>query len=84
MSRSIQQTVITLIQKLMGTQHLPLVALALDTRISDLGISSLGLAELVSELEQVFEVDPFEDDRSITDVVTVGDLVAAYQECVPA
>lgn len=84
MSRNVQQTVFTLVQKLLSAQRQALVELTLDTRISDLGISSLGLAELVSELEQVFEIDPFEDERSITDVVNVGDLVAAYQECVPA
>lgn len=43
------------------------------------GLNSLMLAQLLIQLESVTGVDPFGTDRSIADVRTVGDLVAAYE-----
>ncbi len=45
---------------------------------SDLGMSSLQLAELVATLEDRFGYDPFREHVPITEVRTVGDLCAAY------
>lgn len=45
---------------------------------SDLGMSSLQLAELVAALEDRFGWDPFREHVPITEVRTVGDLCAAY------
>ncbi len=43
------------------------------------GLNSLMLAQLLVQLESVTGLDPFGRERSIADVRTVGDLVAAYQ-----
>jgi acyl carrier protein len=43
-----------------------------------IGLSSLDLAILVSELELAFGTDPFAKLVPITDMRTVGDLVRAY------
>lgn len=48
---------------------------------SDLRVSSLDLAELVSNLETAFEVDPFAERVAITSLRTVGDLCDAYLSC---
>ena len=44
-----------------------------------LGLSSLQMAELVVALEMRFSIDPFSSLVPITEVRTVGDLVAAYE-----
>lgn len=43
------------------------------------GLNSLMLAQLLMQLEAATGVDPFGAERSIADVRTVGDLVAAYE-----
>jgi acyl carrier protein len=43
-----------------------------------IGLNSLMLAQLLVQLESAMGVDPFGAERSIADVRTVGDLVAAY------
>jgi len=49
-----------------------------EIRLADLGISSLDLAELISNLETVFGIDPFEEHVVITEIVNVQDLCNAY------
>lgn len=50
-----------------------------DTLSDTLGLSSLDLAILVSEMELAFDADPFAKLVPITSVRTVGDLVHAYR-----
>jgi acyl carrier protein len=47
---------------------------------SELGMSSLELARLVSVLDDKLEVDPFIELVPITSVRTIGDLVNAYKK----
>ena len=47
--------------------------------MNDFALSSMGLAELVSSLEMILEVDPFEEAFAITEMETVEDLISAYQ-----
>ncbi|UTH76453.1 acyl carrier protein [Chromobacterium sp. IIBBL 290-4] len=49
-----------------------------DTRLGEIGISSLDLAELISNLEDAFGVDPFAAKVPITSIVTIDQLCAAY------
>lgn len=60
-----------------GDQH-PITE---EVPFSDLGVSSLQLAELVSNLESSFGVDPFAERVPITSVRSVGDLCNAYLAC---
>lgn len=50
--------------------------------VDDLGFTSLAVATLIASLEEVFGVDPFQDeDVMITDVRTIGDLTRIYIKC---
>jgi acyl carrier protein len=51
------------------------------TRLSELGIASLDLAEVVSNLEAAFELDPFAEAVAITSVTDVRSLCDAYWNC---
>jgi acyl carrier protein len=58
--------------------------LSLDDALFELGLNSLMLAQLLIQLETELDVDPFEDEVSITDMRTVRDLVDAYERAVLA
>lgn len=50
--------------------------------VDDLGFTSLAVATLIASLEEVFGVDPFqEEDVMITDVRTISDLTRIYINC---
>lgn len=53
---------------------------ATDKLSDTLGLSSLDLATLVSELELALDADPFAELIPVTSIRTVGDLVQAYQQ----
>lgn len=54
--------------------------LSVKDKLSDtLGLSSLDLATLISELELALDADPFAELIPVTSIRTVGDLVRAYQ-----
>jgi acyl carrier protein len=57
------------------------LALGEDTFFSDIGIASLDLAELISSLETLFDVDPFAEKVAITSVRSVRNLCDAYLAC---
>src|SRR5262249_56725823 len=58
----------------------PVVSLSRTAKLNaNLGLSSLDLALLVSELEFELGVDPFAKLVAITSVRTIGDLVNAYR-----
>lgn len=54
-------------------------AVPADAALSDIGLNSLMLAQLLIQLESALGVDPFQEQRSITDMRTVRDLVDAYE-----
>jgi len=59
---------------------LPTVSLSRGDKLNaNLGLSSLDLALLVSELEFELGVDPFAKLVAVTSVRTIDDLVKAYQ-----
>ncbi|HKP96351.1 MAG TPA: acyl carrier protein [Fibrobacteria bacterium] len=50
--------------------------------VDDLGFASLSVAALIANLEDALGVDPFQaEDVMITDIRTIGDLCAAYTDC---
>ncbi len=49
-----------------------------------IGLSSLDLAALVAKLQRRWKIDPFLEEKTITEVRTVGDLCRAYRECIGA
>jgi acyl carrier protein len=46
--------------------------------ISDIGLTSLDMAQLVSSLELEFGVDPFADGVTVADLRTLGNIVRVY------
>lgn len=46
--------------------------------LTNLGVTSIVLAQLIMKLENEFRVSPFEDDTTIPDIRTVDDLVDAF------
>lgn len=68
------------IHAILTEKALPVRRLDPRDRLSDsLGLSSLDLAILVSELELSFGTDPFAELVPITDIRTFGDLTNAYR-----
>ncbi|MFJ6854553.1 phosphopantetheine-binding protein [Streptomyces sp. NBC_01166] len=59
-------------------------AVAPPVPLMELGLNSLMLAQLLIELEAELDVDPFEEQFSITDMRTVQDLVDAYDQALAA
>jgi len=53
--------------------------------VDDLGFTSLSVAALIANLEELFGVDPFQDeDVMITDIRTLKDLCEVYSNCMNA
>jgi acyl carrier protein len=52
-----------------------------EANFSELNVSSLELAEVISNLEATFDVDPFAEQVSITSIRSVGDVCDAYLLC---
>lgn len=50
--------------------------------VDELGFSSLIIATLIANLEEVLGVDPFQDENvMITDIRTIADLCGVYDAC---
>ena len=64
-----------------GRRHAGGIEIDERTRLSDLGITSLDLAEAISNLESVFDVDPFAEAVPITSITDVRSLCDAYLTC---
>ena len=78
-TKAIEAEIETQVHAILSEKQRPIRKLAATDKLNDtLGLSSLDLAILVSELELSFGADPFAQLVPITDVRTVGDLVRAY------
>jgi acyl carrier protein len=64
-----------------GRRHAGAIEMDESTRLSELGITSLDLAEAISNLESVFDVDPFAEAVPITSITDVRSLCDAYLLC---
>ncbi|MEU1007001.1 phosphopantetheine-binding protein [Streptomyces sp. NPDC005890] len=56
----------------------------LDDPLLTAGLNSLLLAQLLLQLEAALGVDPFAEERSITDIRTVGELIDVYEQAIRA
>ncbi|MDP4535565.1 phosphopantetheine-binding protein [Alkalimonas collagenimarina] len=75
---AILDSIIQEVATVLSEKSLPITDLQSATAFSELSLTSLDLAELISNLEARYEVDPFEELVAITSVVTFDDLAAAY------
>ncbi|HEX4914433.1 MAG TPA: phosphopantetheine-binding protein [Vicinamibacterales bacterium] len=62
-------------------RHAGVIEIDESTRLSELGLTSLDLAEAISSLESVFDVDPFAEAVAITSITDVRSLCDAYLSC---
>lgn len=80
MSSEIRARILSVIQEIAAQQNISLPEVKNEHAIvDDLGFTSLSVATLIANLEEVFGCDPFTDeDVMITDIRTVEDLCRVY------
>nr|WP_013933271.1 acyl carrier protein [Pseudoalteromonas sp. SANK 73390]CBK62719.1 tacpD [Pseudoalteromonas sp. SANK 73390] len=71
-------SIIQEVATILSEKLLPITHIENSTAFSELSLTSLDLAELISNLEARYEVDPFEELVAITSIVTIEDLASAY------
>ncbi|MGI5150997.1 acyl carrier protein [Plantactinospora sp. CA-294935] len=76
--KAIAETVVRQVHGVLEDNGAEAGSVDLDASLVELGFTSLMLAELLVNLEAELEVDPFQE-TSISDVGSVGELVAAYE-----
>jgi acyl carrier protein len=74
------ETVHSTVLEVVARKQPQLTAVANADRLSDLGLGSLDLAEVIVKLEAALDVDPFAELVSVTSLRTVGDLLRAYAD----
>jgi acyl carrier protein len=50
-----------------------------DLRLLDSGLDSLCLAVLVASLDDILGIDPFDSESNVPFPITIGDLIALYE-----
>lgn len=83
MSSEIRARILHVIQEIAAQQNISLPEVKNEHAIVDeLGFTSLSVAALIANLEEVLGCDPFADeDVMITDIRTVDDLCRVYTAC---
>jgi acyl carrier protein len=76
---SIKSTVISHIEEIRRGSDEPLLPLTEDLVLLDSGLDSLGLAILVTRLEDTLGVDPFTDSDITAPPVTLGEFIRLYE-----
>ena len=82
-NHEVKATIERLIKEVAESQkiNLPILKDSLEI-VDDLGFTSLSVAALIANLEEILGVDPFQDeDVMITDVRTIADLNKVYANC---
>jgi acyl carrier protein len=75
---SIREIVYDQVRRVAEQQRKTLPLIADDVRILESGLDSLGVAVLIANLDDEFNVNAFDDDDAAIPV-TYGDLVQVYQ-----
>ena len=76
---SIKATVISEFEEVRRASRKPLRSLTDDLALLDSGLDSLGLAILVTRLEDTLGFDPFTDSHITRFPVTLGDFIQLYE-----
>ncbi len=76
---SIKATVIAQLEEIRRSSKKPLLPLTDDLVLLDSGLDSLGLAILVTRLEDSLGLDPFTDADMTVPPVTLGEFVGLYE-----
>lgn len=83
MSNDTKSAIMQVIKEVARQNKLQLPPLREDMEIVDeLGFTSLAVASVIANLEEILIVDPFQDEGvMITDIRTIGDLCTVYENC---
>jgi acyl carrier protein len=81
---SIKATVISEIEQVRGGSGNHLPALTDDLVLVESGLDSLGVALLVTRLEDTLGLDPFAAAEATSRPVTLGDLIRLYENATPS
>jgi acyl carrier protein len=76
---SIKATVISQLEEIRRGSKKPVLPLTDDLVLLDSGLDSLGLAILVTRLEDTLGLDPFTDSDITVPPVTLGDFIQLYE-----
>jgi acyl carrier protein len=76
---SIKATIISQLEEVRRASSKPLRPLTDDLVLLDSGLDSLGLAILVTRLEDTLGFDPFTDSDITVPPVTLGDFIQLYE-----
>jgi acyl carrier protein len=76
---SIRATIISQLEEVRRTSNKPLHPLTDELPLLESGLDSLGLAILVTRLEDTLGVDPFTDSDITVPPVTLGEFIQLYQ-----
>lgn len=83
MSNDTKNVIVQVVREVARQNKLQLPPLTDDMEIVDeLGFTSLAVASVIANLEEILLVDPFQDEGvMITDIRTLRDLYTAYDNC---
>jgi acyl carrier protein len=77
---SIKATVLSQIEQIRGGgSHKDLPLLTDDLALVESGLDSLGVAVLVTRLEDTLGLDPFDESEMTTPPVTLGEFIRLYE-----
>jgi acyl carrier protein len=76
---AIRETIINQIERIRSGKGKTFPPLTDDLALLDSGLDSLGIAVLVTRLEDELGVDPFSDSVIVSPPVTLGDFVRVYE-----
>jgi acyl carrier protein len=76
---SIKATIVSQIEEIRRSSKKPGLPLTDDVALLDSGLDSLGLAVLVTRLEDELGLDPFTDSDITVPPVTLGDFIQLYE-----
>ncbi len=81
---SIKETVISQLEQIGGASGKALPPLTDDLVLLDLGLDSLGIAILVTRLEDTLGLDPFTESDITAPPVTLGEFIGIYENAASA
>jgi acyl carrier protein len=76
---SIKATVVSQIEQMRDASKKDLAPLTEDLVLLDSGLDSLGMAILVTRLEDTLGLDPFTESGVISPPVTLGEFIQLYE-----
>jgi acyl carrier protein len=80
----IKATVVAQIERIRDRSKADLPPLTDDLELLNSGLDSLGIAVLVTRLEDEFGLDPFTDSEMTAPPVTLGEFIRIYEDAARA